>query len=107
MREIVLDTETTGFDPAEGHRLGFINEVVARGALQSTVDQYCADILRGSPAAIQASKQTLMRGLDEGSIAQAMQRQASYPEFARWRTSKDAQEGPRAFAEKRAPRWES
>lgn len=92
---------------AEGQRLGFINEVVARDALQSTVDRYCADILRGSPVAIQASKQTMMRGLDEGSVAQAMRRQASYREFARWKTSQDAQEGPRAFAEKRAPRWEA
>lgn len=92
---------------AEGHRLGFVNDVVHADDLQSTVAAYCTDILRASPVAIRASKQAMMRGLDEPSIAQALAQQASYPEFARWRDSEDAREGPQAFAQKRPPRWTS
>ena len=54
---------------------------------------------------IRASKQTVMRGLDEPSLAEAMANQGDYPAYASWRASEDAQEGPRAFAEKRAPDW--
>jgi crotonobetainyl-CoA hydratase len=54
---------------------------------------------------IRASKETVMRGLDEPSLAEAIAGQTSYPAYAAWRTSEDAHEGPRAFAEKRPPQW--
>jgi crotonobetainyl-CoA hydratase len=90
---------------AEGHRLGFVNEVVAPDALAAATQRWCEAILKGSPMSIRASKQTVMRGLDEPSLKVAMANQASYPAYAAWRTSDDAQEGPRAFAEKRSPKW--
>jgi crotonobetainyl-CoA hydratase len=34
-----------------------------------------------------------------------MQAQSSDPAFTAWMASDDAREGPRAFAEKRAPEW--
>jgi enoyl-CoA hydratase/carnithine racemase len=34
-----------------------------------------------------------------------MQNQPRYPAFARWAAAEDTREGPRAFAEKRAPVW--
>ena len=46
-----------------------------------------------------------MRGLDEPSLQAAIANQGAYPAFAAWRTSDDAKEGPRAFAEKRPPKW--
>ena len=46
------------------------------------VDRWCDDILKASPMAIRASKETVMRGLDEPSLAAAMRNQASYPAFA-------------------------
>ena len=39
------------------------------------------------------------------SLAEAMANQGDYPAYASWRASEDAQEGPRAFAEKRPPLW--
>ena len=51
--------------------------------------------------AIRASKETVMRGLDETDLAAAMRHQPSYPAYAAWRTAEDALEGPPAFAEKR------
>jgi len=46
-----------------------------------------------------------MRGPDEPSLADAIKHQPTHPAFAAWRASEDVKEGPRAFAEKRPPRW--
>lgn len=89
----------------EGKALGFVNEVVARTELPAAVDRCVRDILRCSPAAIAASKEAVCRGLEEPSLAAAIERQSSYPRFAAWQASDDAREGARAFAEKRAPVW--
>jgi len=89
----------------EGARLGFVNEVVPAGELPAAVDRWCGQILECAPLAIRASKETVMRGLDEPSLADGIRKQETYPCFAAWKRSEDALEGPRAFAEKRAPRW--
>lgn len=90
---------------AEGLALGFVNEVVAPGELASATERWCAAILKASPMSIRASKETVMRGLDESGVEAAMRAQDGYPAFAAWKTSEDALEGPRAFAEKRKPVW--
>ncbi len=90
----------------EGHRLGFVNEVVTPEALDDAVASLVERILRCAPLSIRASKEAIMRGLDEPSLAEAMSNQAQYPQFYRWQRSEDAVEGPRAFAEKRPPNWQ-
>jgi len=90
---------------AEGYRLGFVTECVHHDALEASVTQWCEKILAGAPLAIQASKEAMLKGLEEDSLAAAMAAQENYPAFYRWRRSADAREGPRAFAEKRAPNW--
>ena len=90
---------------ADGVRLGFVNEVVPPAELPEAVARWCAAILKGAPLAVRASKETVMRGLDEPSLADALRGQERYPAFAQWRGAEDTQEGPRAFAEKRAPVW--
>ena len=89
----------------EGERLGFVTETVPDDALQDATARWCADILKGSPMAIRASKEAALRGLDEASLADALAKQRAYPAFAAWRDSDDAREGLRAFAEKRPPKW--
>ena len=89
----------------EGHRLGFVNEVVAPENLDSAVQKWCDDILAGAPLSVQASKMTVQRGLDEGSLEAALAAQEEYPEFVKWRSSEDAHEGISAFTEKRTPNW--
>ena len=92
-------------DAAEGLRLGFVNEVVPAAELPAACQRWCDEILRGAPLAIRASKETVMRGLDEASLEDALHNQQSYPAFTRWRNAEDTREGPRAFAEKRPPVW--
>jgi crotonobetainyl-CoA hydratase len=90
---------------AEGLSLGFVNEVVPPAALQAAAARWCTEILRASPMSIRASKETVMRGLDESGVEAAMCNQPGYPAYAAWAKSEDAREGPLAFAEKRAPVW--
>jgi enoyl-CoA hydratase/carnithine racemase len=46
-----------------------------------------------------------MRGLDEPSLEAALRGQARYPAVSALFKSEDFVEGPRAFAQKRAPNW--
>jgi len=90
---------------AEGARFGFVNEIVGASELQHAVDRWCEQILKCAPLAIRASKETVMRGLEEPGLADCIRNQETYPAFASWKTAEDTLEGPRAFAEKRPPRW--
>ena len=101
---MILSAESVS--AAEGAALGFVNEVVPVAELKAATARWCAKILKCAPVAIRASKETVMRGLDEPSLASALQHQSSYPSFAAWRNAEDTLEGPRAFAEKRPPRWQ-
>lgn len=92
-------------DPVAGERLGFVNEVVDDEALDAAVARWCATLLEAAPLSLRASKEAMLRGLDEPSLADALARQMDYPAFRRWRDAEDTAEGPRAFAEKRTPVW--
>jgi crotonobetainyl-CoA hydratase len=93
------------FSAPEAFALGLVNEVTSPAALRETVERWCADILACAPLAVQATKQTALRGLDEPSLEDALRAQADYPAFATWLAAEDTAEGPRAFAEKRKPVW--
>ena len=90
---------------AEGLQLGFVNEVVPARDLDDAVGRWCGQMLECAPLALNASKQTVMRGLDEQSLSGAIAAQHEYPAYKTWRHAEDTVEGPRAFAEKRAPVW--
>ncbi len=89
----------------QGYQLGFVNEVVPVEDFEECVAGWCERILRCAPLSLAASKEAIMKGLDEASLEAAMTNQEDYPAFYKWRRSEDAREGPKAFAEKRAPNW--
>lgn len=100
---IVLSAEPV--TAQQGLAMGFVNAVTEPEAFEDTVTQWCEQILRCAPLSIAASKEAMMRGLDEPDLQAAMSNQDNYPAFYRWRRSADAVEGPKAFAEKRKPNW--
>ena len=83
--------------------LGLVNEVAPASDFESAVDRWVTQVLRCAPLALQATKQVARRSLEENSLAAAIRRE--YPAVAGMLASRDALEGPRAFAEKRSPRW--
>ena len=90
---------------AEGQALGFVNEVVAAGEALSGAKRWAASILECGPMSIRASKDAVQRGLAEPSLQGAIKGQNKYPAVAALYGSEDFIEGPRAFAQKRAPVW--
>lgn len=89
----------------EALRLGLVNEVVPGGELRGAVGRWCEQVLKCSPAAVRASKEAVLRGLDEPTLANCLRNQNRYPAFDAWMRSEDRIEGPKAFAEKRPPSW--
>ena len=90
-------------DAGTALELGLINEVVASSELDRAIDRWVSQVLRCAPLAIQATKQVARETLEQGSLAEAIQRE--YPAVTAMLGSHDALEGPRAFSEKRAPVW--
>ena len=91
------------FSAQEALGYGLVNEVVPAGKLDSAVDAWVADMLACAPLALRATKQIARRNFDYPTLAEAIR--ADYPAAATMLASTDAEEGPRAFAEKRVPRW--
>jgi enoyl-CoA hydratase/carnithine racemase len=89
----------------QGLDLGFVNEVTTAEGLMPAARRWAQMIAECSPMSIQASKAAVLRGLDEPTLEAAIKGQNRYPEVAALFRSEDFVEGPRAFAEKRAPQW--
>lgn len=88
----------------EGLELGFVNEVVPAGEELAAALRWAGDICRCSPLAIRAAKEAVRLGLDR-ELAAAMGAQSGFPAMVAMQAGADIIEGPRAFAEKRTPRW--
>jgi enoyl-CoA hydratase/carnithine racemase len=91
-------------DAAEAFALGLVNEVVPPDELQSAARRFADEIAEAAPLSVRASKQAVLRGLEHSSLEEAMR--ARYPAQSEMVRSADFAEGPRAFAEKRRPRWQ-
>lgn len=87
----------------EGRDLGFVNEVTSRSALMDAAKRWAGQILECSPMSIRASKQAIYRGLDKPTLEKAIA--TTYPAVQALYDSADFVEGPKAFAEKRPPKW--
>jgi len=84
-------------------RIGLVTEVVPRAELLARARQIAATIAEYSPATIAASKRAMWAALEHG-LGDALER--GWREIYRHWSHPDYVEGPRAFAEKRKPRWQ-
>jgi enoyl-CoA hydratase/carnithine racemase len=86
---------------SRAYEIGFVNEVVPLAALHTTAQHLAETIAANAPLSVHAAKRTVYLSLAAAE---------SFDEADRiWEPvyrSADAQEGPRAFREKRTPRWE-
>lgn len=89
----------------EGLDLGFVNSVVPPDALLAEARRWAELILECSPLAIRAAKEIARDGLASPSLDAAIAGQRDGEALRAMLTSADYGEGPRAFAEKRLPRW--
>jgi len=91
------------FDALRAQRIGLVHELVeGPEALDAAVEGALADVLAAGPTAARAAKSIVreVRGLPHGSSKWHTARV-----IARQRRSPEAQEGLRAFLEKRSPSW--
>jgi crotonobetainyl-CoA hydratase len=107
-RAIATEMLLTGrrMSAQEAQRWGLVNQVVPADDLMRAAHEMAAVIVQNAPLALAAVKEVL-RETEGQTLPQAYQtlRTGDLSNYRAMLTSEDAQEGPRAFGEKRAPRW--
>jgi enoyl-CoA hydratase len=84
------------------HELGYVNAVVPPDRLRAAALELAETIVRNAPLTVRAARELVYLSTEMGrSAALRAGRHLFEPVYL----SEDAQEGPRAFAEKRPPNW--
>ncbi|MCH8108673.1 MAG: enoyl-CoA hydratase/isomerase family protein [Chloroflexi bacterium] len=96
MMELLLTGEFV--DAQEAYRIGLISRVVSKGEHISTAEEITEKICRNAPLAIRATKELAQKRVSQG-LEEGMRLYSTLGRLLR--TTDDAKEGPRAFAEKR------
>jgi enoyl-CoA hydratase len=101
---IVMELTLTGeaISAERMYQIGFVNRLVRREELMTTAMGIAECIKDNAPLSVRAAKESLLRGMDLGLKAGFEKAIEIYQSVYE---SEDAQEGPRAFAEKRKPIW--
>ena len=91
---------------SEAARWGLVNRVVPADDLMATALALAGEVCAAAPLAVAAVEEILATtaSLDVRDGFRRM-RSGDLPSYERMLRSEDAVEGPRAFSEKRAPRW--
>ncbi len=100
MMEIILTGKPITAQRA--YEIGLVNRLAEPEALIAAALELAAEVLDGAPLSVKAGRETVMLATEMGRSA-ALQAARAAHELTY--TSEDAQEGPRAFAEKRRPEW--
>lgn len=87
----------------EALSLGLVNEIAPPGQLMDVARQWAGKIMEASPNSIRITKEEVMKGLAISSLETLVKSQEEVR--LRVHQSRDAKEGPKAFAEKRKPVW--
>jgi enoyl-CoA hydratase len=98
--EIVLTGKPISAQRA--YEIGLVNRLAEPGALMDAAFELAREVIEGAPLSVAAARETVMRATEMGRTAAIV---AGYAAHEKAYTSEDAQEGPRAFAEKRKPQW--
>jgi crotonobetainyl-CoA hydratase len=106
--KIAMELLLTGrrMGAAEAERRGLVNRVVGSAELLPAARELAARIIAAAPLAVRATRASAMGSLDLG-LAESFRalEGGRWPVYARMLASEDVREGPRAFVEKRPPRW--
>jgi enoyl-CoA hydratase len=100
--EFLLTAEA--FPAQRALELGLLNEIAPEEQLLDRAFEWAARILANGPLAVRATKESVVRGLS-GTLRDAYKIEAELSQMVF--ASEDAKEGPRAFTEKREPRWKN
>lgn len=100
MMEIVLTGKPINAQRA--YEIGLVNRLAEPDALMAAALALAGEILDGAPLSVQAARDMVMLSTEMGRSAAL--RAARHVSESAYR-SEDAQEGPKAFAEKRRPQW--
>ena len=84
------------------YEIGLVNRLVAPEELMPAALTLAAEILDGAPLSVKAARETVLLSTEMGRSAALQAARAASETMYR---SEDAQEGPKAFAEKRRPQW--
>jgi crotonobetainyl-CoA hydratase len=91
----------------EAARWGLVNEVVDDDAAVDRALEIAELIAQNAPLSVQATKRVALNLVDGVAAVEVERWQRNDEENLVLRTSEDAKEGPRAFAEKRVPVWKA
>lgn len=98
--EIVLTGKP--IDARRAYEIGLVNRLAEPGAVLEAALDLAREVLEGAPLSVKAARETVMLATEMGRSAALAAARAAHEHAY---NSQDAQEGPRAFAEKRKPVW--
>ncbi len=98
--ELLLTGKT--IDARRAYEIGFVNRVVPQADLMREAEALAQEIIECAPLSVAGARELVMHATNMGATAATeVAKQIFKPVYA----SEDAKEGPRAFREKRKPRW--
>lgn len=103
-RAVALELIATGdpIDATRAHQLGMVNRLASGGAVLDEALALARQIAANAPLAV---RESLAIARDADAMSEGEYWRRSRETAARVFASEDAREGPRAFLDKREPRW--
>lgn len=103
-QRIFMEIVLTGkpITAARAYEIGLVNRLAEPSALMETALELAREVIEGAPLSVAAARATVMLATE---IGRADALNAAWAAHEAAYNSDDAQEGPRAFAEKRKPKW--
>ena len=103
-QRIYMEIVLTGkpISAARAYEIGLVNRLAEPEALMEAALELAREVLEGAPLSVKAARETVMLSTEMGRAAAL---DAGHAAHEACYNSHDAQEGPRAFAEKRKPVW--